>query len=145
MERKYQIAQDDHRRWGAQVTQNIHVAIRILPETDEYRVSRGVHAHAVVTVKTDIGPLRIRFIHVAKTKPRFDGVEQPEFKVRWLSKRTGQRTETGGDEYLDVCGPLDAQTRRIFNEHILGVFGQVREMASKGDLYCGNRTDGFEE
>jgi len=126
-ESHYHIERDSHNRLRADISEDTAVGIKILAETDPRRVERGVHAYAVLDVKTSFGLLRIREIRVMFSQ------ENDRYFLRWRQWNTG-KIRDGRTEYLDVAGPLDRETRRKYEEEILNVFHQVREEAAKGTL-----------
>ncbi len=137
-ETRYQIEHDSHGRWRAQIDEEMDVGVKILSETDVKRVEKNVHAYAVLDVRTQLGPLRIRNIQIM-----FSRKNQRHF-VRWQQWETG-KVRDGRDEWLDVAGPLDRVTRRKFEEVILAVFQQVRDEAAQGTLGRGRTGDQLRE
>lgn len=124
---RYRIFRDSHQRLCAEVTEDLVVGLKVLSEVDSRRVENRVHAYAVLDVRTELGPLRIRDIKVMWSP------ENEQYFLRWRQWPTG-KTRDGRKEYLDVVGPLDQDTRRKFEAEILGVFHQIREEAQRGTL-----------
>lgn len=130
---QHRIVRDAHNRLCAEVSESITVGIKILGETDERRVEKGVHAYAVLDIRTEFGPIRARNIRVM-----WSTQNQRHF-LRWPQWNTG-RVRDGRPEYLDVFGPHDRDTRTNFEKMILEVFQQIRDEAQRGTLGRDNET-----
>lgn len=124
---QHRIVRDAHNRLCAEVSESITVGIKVLDETDERRVEKGVHAYAVLDIKTEFGPIRARNIRVM-----WSTQNQRHF-LRWPQWNTGN-VRDGRPEYLDVFGPHDRTTRTNFEKMILEVFQQIRAEAQLGTL-----------
>lgn len=124
---QYHIERDSHNRLVAEVSDDLVVGIKILAETDPRRFEKGVHGYAVLDIRTEFGPLRIRDIKIMWSS------DHERYFVRWRQWFTGKFRD-GKKEFLDVAGPQDRDTRRKFEEVIIDVFGQVREQAARGTL-----------
>jgi DNA-binding cell septation regulator SpoVG len=125
--REYRIYRDSHNRLCAEITEDVVVGIKILSEVDPRRVEKRVHAYAVLDVRTELGPIRIRDIKIMWSP------ENERYFLRWRQWNTG-KSRDGRPEYLDVAGPQDKETRYKFEDEILNVFHQVREEAQRGTL-----------
>lgn len=138
-ESRYQIEQDSHHRWKAQVTKDLAVAVNILSETDNRRIGKGPqqqHGHAILYVQTSVGMLIHRDIRIMYSR------ETKQHYLRWRQWNLQQaqhqspesREHKKDDVWLDISGPQDPIDRRKFEELILSVFHQVREEAAQGTL-----------
>lgn len=126
-DQQYVIVRDSFHRLRAEVTDDIAVGIKLLSEDHPRRVEQNIHAYVVVDLMTELGPWRIRDIRIVWS------AENERHFVRYRQWKTGKVRE-GRDEWLDVAGPLDRETRAKIQESILGVFHQIKEEAAKGTL-----------
>lgn len=126
-EKTYQLNQDSHSRWVAEIAEGVRVGIKVLSEVDPRRVESGEHAYAVLDLDTPLGPLRIRDIRILWS------ARHERFQLRWRQWKTG-KIRNGRPEYLDVAGPQNRETRIRFAEAILDVFLQLKEQAKMGTL-----------
>lgn len=124
---KYELRPDSWNRVQADISEDMTVGIKVLSATEERRIVKRTHAYCVLDLRTSIGVLRIRDIHI-----QWSEKNQRHF-VRWRQWPTGRKRD-GRLEYLDVAGPLDAGTRKNFEETILDVFAQIMEQAAAGTL-----------
>ncbi|KKK59530.1 hypothetical protein LCGC14_3033470 [marine sediment metagenome] len=136
VEPAFDIHQDSRQRLQADIADDLTVGIKVLAETEERRVRFGVHAYAVLDVRTSMGPLRIRDIRI-KWSARNEC-----FYIQWRQWFTGKfrgvdREGNPRKEFLDVCGPLDPQTRQNLNDSIVAVYDQVLAEAKAGTLGAG--------
>jgi len=132
MLQKYVIIRDSYNRMRAEITDSFAVGVKLLAEDHRRRVEHHVHAYVVADLRTEVGPWRIRDIRIVWNE------KKQKFLVRYKQWKTG-KIRDGEPEYLDVAGPLDAETRAKVQEIILGVFFQIKEEAAKGTL--GRRQD----
>lgn len=127
----FEVERDERGRLRAQVAADLAVAIQCLPETDHRRIERGVQAFAIVDLKTSLGPIRIRNVHIVH-KPS----NRVPYQVRWYKHAVkGTRTRQGQHDYLDVAGPLNPQTRKAFQDTILELFHFIRKEAEAGNIF----------
>ncbi len=132
MSEKYVIVRDSYNRMRAEITDSFAVGVKLLAEDHRRRVENQVHAYVVADLRTEVGPWRIRDIRIVWNE------KKQKFLVRYKQWKTGKMRD-GKEEYLDVAGPLDAETRAKVGEIILSVFFQIKEEAAKGTL--GRRRD----
>ncbi len=124
---KYEIVRDSFNRLRAEVTDSFAVGVKLLAEDHPRRVEHNVHAYVVADLRTELGPWRIRDIRVMWSP------ENERFYIRYRQWKTGKIRE-GREEWLDVAGPLDRDTRSKVQESILAVFFQIKDEAAKGTL-----------
>lgn len=127
MDGKYTLTRDSWNRVQADISPDVSVAIKVLAETDARRIEKQTHAYAVLDIRTDFGPIRIRDVRIQWS------VQNERFFIRWRQWSTG-RMRDGRKEYLDVAGPLDPDTRSKFADAILDLFAQIKEEAAQGTL-----------
>lgn len=127
MSGQYTIVRDSYSRLRAQVTPSFAVGIKLLAEDHPRRVEYNVHAYVVADIATELGPWRIRDIRVMWS------AENKQHFIRYRQWKTGKVRENR-DEWLDVAGPLDRETRAKIAEAILGVFQQIKDEAAAGTL-----------
>ena len=125
MSEKYTIERDSFHRMRAQITEDFAVGVKLLAEDHQRRIDQRIHAYVVVDIRTELGPWRIRDIRVIWSP------ENERHFVRYRQWRTG-KVRDGRDEWLDVAGPLDRETRAKVSEAILTVFYQIKEGDLKG-------------
>lgn len=130
---QYVIVRDSFNRLRAEISESFAIGVKLLAEDHPRRVEQHVHAYVVADLRTELGPWRIRDIRVMWSP------ENERFFVRYRQWKTGKIRE-GREEWLDVAGPLDRETRSKVQEAILGVFSQIKEEAAKGVL--GKRSEG---
>lgn len=130
---QYVIVRDSFNRLRAEITDSFAVGVKLLAEDHPRRVEQHVHAYVVADLRTELGPWRIRDIRVMWSP------ENERYFIRYRQWKTGKIRE-GREEWLDVAGPLDRETRSKVQDAILGVFSQIKEEAAKGIL--GKRVDG---
>ena len=111
MDGKYTLTRDSWNRVQADISPDVSVAIKVLAETDARRIEKQTHAYAVLDIRTDFGPIRIRDVRIQWS------VQNERFFIRWRQWSTG-RMRDGRKEYLDVAGPLDPDTRSKFADAI---------------------------
>jgi hypothetical protein len=80
-----------------------------------------------------MGVLRIRDIRIKWS------TKNECFYIQWRQWFTGKfrgvdREGNPRKEFLDVCGPLDPQTRQNFNDSIVAVYAQIKSEAKAGTL-----------
>ncbi len=124
---KYEIRRDSYNRLHTHVDGSFAMGVKLLAEDHRRRVEQNIHAYVVADLMTELGPWRIRDIRIMY------GPESERYYVRYRRWRTG-KVRDNRDEYLDVAGPLDKETRRKVQEAILAVFFQIREEAKAGTL-----------
>lgn len=129
----FEIRRDSRQRLQADIADDLTVGLKVLAETDERRVRFGVHAYAVLDIRTSKGVLRVRDIRVKWS------VKNECFYIQWRQWFTGKyrgvdREGNPRKEFLDVCGPMDPVTRQNFNDSIIAVFDQVMSQAKAGTL-----------
>lgn len=129
---QYVIERDSFNRLRAEITDSFVVGIKLLAEDHPRRVEQNVHAYVVVDLRTELGPWRIRDIRIMW------GPEHERYFLRYRQWKTG-KVRDNRDEWLDVAGPLDRETRSKVQEEILGVFFQIKEEARKGILGRGEQ------
>jgi DNA-binding cell septation regulator SpoVG len=129
---QYIIARDSFNRLRAEVTDSFAVGVKLLAEDHPRRVEQHVHAYVVADVRTELGPWRIRDIRVMWSP------QNEQYFIRYRQWKTG-KVRDGREEWLDVAGPLDRETRSKIQEAILAVFYQIKDEAAKGTL--GKRRD----
>lgn len=135
-EPSFEITRDSRQRLTADIADDLTIGVKVLSETDERRVRYGVHAYAVLDVRTSMGVLRIRDIRIKWS------LKNEHFYTQWRQWFTGKFRGVDRDgnprkEFLDVCGPLDPQTRQMFNDSIVAVFNQIKAEAKAGTLGAG--------
>jgi hypothetical protein len=136
VEPAFEIRRDSRQRLQTDIADDLTIGVKVLAETDERRVRYGVHAYAVLDVRTSMGVLRIRDIRIKWS------VKNECHYIQWRQWFTGKYrgVDRKGDprkEFLDVCGPLDPQTRQNFNDSIVAVYAQVLLEAKAGTLGAG--------
>lgn len=127
MSGQYEIVRDSFNRLRAEVTDSFAVGVKLLAEDHPRRVENNVHAYVVADLRTELGPWRIRDIRIMWS------ADNERFFCRYRQWKTGKIRE-GREEWLDVAGPLDRDTRSKVQEAILAVFFQIKEEAAKGTL-----------
>ncbi len=127
MPEKYELHRDSWNRLQADIAEDLTVGIKVLSESDQRRIEKGTHAYCVLDLRTSLGVIRIRDIRV-----QWSEKNQRHF-IRWRQWFTGRQRD-GRDEYLDVAGPLDRDTRNKFADCILDVFSQIKEEGAVGTL-----------
>jgi DNA-binding cell septation regulator SpoVG len=130
---QYIIVRDSFNRLRAEITESFAIGVKLLAEDHPRRVEQHVHAYVVADLRTELGPWRIRDIRVMWSP------ENERYFVRYRQWKTG-KIRDGREEWLDVAGPLDRETRAKVQDAILGVFSQIKEEAAKGVL--GKRVEG---
>jgi hypothetical protein len=125
----YVVTRDQQGRLSARISDGLTVAIQILAETDPRRTEKGIQGFAVLDIATDLGPFRVRNIHIK----HFPEHSNP-YQVHWYKHYLKGGRPSSGDrnaehQFLDVAGPLDPTTRRKFAEAILSLFHFIREAA----------------
>jgi hypothetical protein len=133
----YEIRKDNRQRLQADIADDLTIGIKVLAVTDDRRVRYGVHAYAVLDVRTSKGVLRVRDIRIKWSE------KNEQFYIQWRQWFTGKYrgTDHKGDprkEFLDVAGPLDQQTRQFFNDSVVALYDQVLAEAALGTLGHGN-------
>lgn len=129
---KHVIVRDSFNRLRAEITDSFAIGVKLLAEDHPRRVEQHVHAYVVADLRTELGPWRIRDIRIMWSP------DNERYFTRYRQWKTG-KVRDGRDEWLDVAGPLDRETRSKVQEAILGVFFQIKEEAAKGTL--GKRRD----
>ncbi len=129
---QYVIVRDSFNRLRAEITDSFAVGVKLLAEDHPRRVEQHVHAYVVADLRTELGPWRIRDIRIMWSP------DNERYFIRYRQWKTGKVRE-GRDEWLDVAGPLDRETRKKVQEEILRVFYQIKDEAAKGTL--GKRQD----
>jgi DNA-binding cell septation regulator SpoVG len=124
---QYVIVRDSFNRLRAEVTDSFAVGIKLLAEDHPRRVEQNVHAYVVADIATELGPWRIRDIRIMWSP------ENKRHFIRYRQWKTG-KVRDQRDEWLDVAGPLDRDTRSKVQEAILAVFAQIKEEAQQGTL-----------
>ncbi len=129
----FEIRRDSRQRLQADIADDLTIGVKVLAETDDRRVRYGVHAYGVLDVRTSMGVLRIRDIRIKWS------TKNECFYIQWRQWFTGKfrGVDRNGDprkEFLDVCGPLDPQTRQQFNDAIVAVYNQIKSEAKAGTL-----------
>jgi DNA-binding cell septation regulator SpoVG len=124
---QYIIVRDSFNRLRAEVTDSFAVGIKLLAEDHPRRVEQNVHAYAVADIRTELGPWRIRDIRIMWSP------ENKRHFIRYRQWKTG-KVRDQRDEWLDVAGPLDRDTRSKVQDAILAVFHQIKEEAQDGTL-----------
>jgi len=135
MSEQYTIVRDSFNRLRANVTDSFAVGFKLLAEDHPRRVEHNVHAYVVADILTELGPWRIRDIRVMWSP------DNERYFIRYRQWKTG-KVRDGRDEWLDVAGPQDRETRSKVSEAILGVFAQIKDEAAKGTLARGERSTG---
>jgi len=133
MEPGFEIRRDSRQRLQADIADDLTIGVKVLAETDDRRVQYGVHAYAVLDIRTSMGVLRNRDIRIKWS------TKNERFYIQWRQWFTGKfrgldREGNPRREFLDVCGPLDPQTRQQFNDCIVAVFNQIKAEAKAGTL-----------
>jgi hypothetical protein len=133
VEPAFEIRRDSRQRLQADIADDLTVGVKVLAETDDRRVRFGVHAYAVLDVRSSMGVLRIRDIRIKWS------TKNECFYIQWRQWFTGKfrgvdREGNPRKEFLDVCGPLDPQTRQNFNDSIVAVYDQIKSEAKAGTL-----------
>ena len=131
-DQKYVIVRDSFNRLRAEVTESFAIGIKLLAEDHPRRVEQHVHAYVVADLRTELGPWRIRDIRIMWSP------ENERYFVRYRQWKTG-KVRDNRDEWLDVAGPLDRETRSKIQDAILAVFYQIKDEAKAGVL--GKRRD----
>lgn len=131
---QYIIVRDSFNRLRAEITESFAVGVKLLAEDHPRRVEQHVHAYVVADLRTELGPWRIRDIRVMWSP------ENERYFIRYRQWKTGKIRE-GREEWLDVAGPLDRETRAKVQDAILAVFVQIKDEAAKGVL--GKRIEGI--
>jgi len=129
---QYVIVRDSFNRLRAEVTDSFAIGVKLLAEDHPRRVEQNVHAYVVADLLTELGPWRIRDIRIMWSP------ENKRYFIRYRQWKTG-KVRDQRDEWLDVAGPLDRETRSKVQEAILAVFFQIKEEAASGTL--GKRQD----
>jgi len=129
----YEIRKDSRQRLQADIADDLTIGVKVLAVTDDRRVRFGVHAYAVLDVRTSKGVLRIRDIRIKWSE------KNEHFFIQWRQWFTGKfrGTDREGNprkEFLDVAGPLDQMTRQFFNDSVVAVYDQVIAEAKLGTL-----------
>lgn len=129
----FEIRRDSRQRLQADIADDLTIGVKVLAETDDRRVRFGVHAYAVLDIRSSMGVLRVRDIRIKWS------VKNECFYTQWRQWFTGKfrgvdREGNPRKEFLDVCGPLDPQTRQNFNDSIVAVYDQIRAEAKAGTL-----------
>jgi hypothetical protein len=133
VEPAFEIRRDSRQRLQADIADDLTIGVKVLAETDDRRVRFGVHAYAVLDVRSSMGVLRIRDIRIKWS------TKNECFYIQWRQWFTGKfrgvdREGNPRKEFLDVCGPLDPQTRQNFNDSIVAVYAQIKSEAKAGTL-----------
>jgi hypothetical protein len=133
VEPAFEIRRDSRQRLQADIADDLTIGVKVLAETDDRRVRYGVHAYAVLDVRSSMGVLRVRDIRIKWS------VKNECFYIQWRQWFTGKfrgvdREGNPRKEFLDVCGPLDPQTRQNFNDSIVAVYDQIKSEAKAGTL-----------
>lgn len=123
----YVIVRDSFNRLRVELSESLAIGVKLLAEDHPRRVEQHVHAYVVADLRTELGPWRIRDIRVMWSP------ENERFFVRYRQWKTGKIRE-GREEWLDVAGPLDRETRAKVQDAIIGVFSQIKDEAAKGVL-----------
>jgi len=129
---QYVIERDSFNRLRAEITDSFAVGIKLLAEDHPRLVEQNVHAYVVADLRTELGPWRIRDIRIMWSP------EHERYFLRYRQWKTG-KVRDSRDEWLDVAGPLDRETRSKVSTAILEVFSQIKEEAQKGTLARGQR------
>ncbi len=129
----FEIRRDSRQRLQTDIADDLTIGVKVLAETDDRRVRYGVHAYAVLDIRSSMGVLRVRDIRIKWS------VKNECFYIQWRQWFTGKfrGTDREGNprkEFLDVCGPLDPQTRQNFNDSVVAVYDQVLSEAKAGTL-----------
>ena len=129
----FEIRRDSRQRLQADIADDLTIGVKVLAETDDRRVRFGVHAYAVLDIRSSMGVLRVRDIRIKWS------VKNECFYTQWRQWFTGKfrgvdREGSPRKEFLDVCGPLDPQTRQNFNDSIVAVYDQIKSEAKAGTL-----------
>lgn len=129
----FEIRRDSRQRLQAEIADDLTIGVKVLAETDDRRVRYGVHAYAVLDIRSSMGVLRVRDIRIKWS------TKNECFYIQWRQWFTGKfrGVDRNGDprkEFLDVCGPLDPQTRQQFNDSIVAVYNQIKSEAKAGTL-----------
>lgn len=145
MSEKFAIERDTFGRWRTAFSPTVACGIRLLAEDHPRRVAKNVRAYVVLDIASDLmlpivedpeeegepQPLpvtfRIRDIEIVHH------AESDRFLVRYRQWKTG-KVRDGQDEYLDVAGPANRESRYFLQDQILAFFNQIREEASQGTL-----------
>jgi hypothetical protein len=133
IEPAFEIRRDSRQRLQADIADDLTIGVKVLAETDDRRVRYGVHAYAVLDIRSSMGVLRVRDIRIKWS------TKNECFYIQWRQWFTGKfrGVDRNGDprkEFLDVCGPLDPQTRQQFNDSIVAVYNQIKSEAKAGTL-----------
>jgi len=133
VEPAFEIRRDSRQRLQADIADDLTIGVKVLAETDDRRVRYGVHAYAVLDIRSSMGVLRVRDIRIKWS------TKNECFYIQWRQWFTGKfrGVDRNGDprkEFLDVCGPLDPQTRQQFNDSIVAVYNQIKSEAKAGTL-----------
>ena len=123
----YVLERDSHQRICARVTPNMTVGIKMLASDHHRRVESNIHAYVVVDLMSDLGPWRIRDITLLYNP------QNQVFFVRYKQWQT-HNPRRDHEEWLDIAGPQDTETRERVQDIILGVFHQIREESAAGIL-----------
>ena len=123
----YIIERDSFNRLRAEVSDSFAIGVKLLAEDHPRRVEQHVHAYVVADLRTELGPWRIRDIRIMWSP------DNERYFIRYRQWKTG-KVRDNRDEWLDVAGPLDRETRAKVAEAILAVFLQIKEEAAKGTL-----------
>jgi hypothetical protein len=129
----FEIRRDSRQRLQADIADDLTIGFKQLPETDDRRVRFGVHAYAVLDIRTSKGVLRVRDIRIKWSE------KNECFYIQWRQWYTGKtrgldREGQPRKEFLDVCGPMDPATRQNFNDSIVAVYNQIKMEAKAGTL-----------
>ncbi|KKM14818.1 hypothetical protein LCGC14_1702250 [marine sediment metagenome] len=129
----FEIRRDSRQRLQTDIADDLTVGVKVLAETDDRRVRFGVHAYAVLDIRSSMGVLRVRDIRIKWS------IKNECFYIQWRQWFTGKfrgvdREGNPRKEFLDVCGPLDPQTRQNFNDSIVAVYDQILSEAKSGTL-----------
>lgn len=127
MSGQYEIVRDSYNRLRAEISPSFTIGVKLLAEDHPRRVENGVHAYVVADLQTELGPWRVRDIRVMYSQ------ENERFFCRYRQWKTGKNRD-GHEEWLDVAGPLDRETRTKIQDAILAVFAQIKEEAKAGTL-----------
>jgi len=134
MAEQYVIVRDSFNRLRVEITESFAVGVKLLAEDHPRRVEQHVHAYVVADLRTELGPWRVRDIRVMWSP------ENERNFIRYRQWKTGKLRD-GREEWLDVAGPLDRETRSKVQDAILAVFFQIKDEAAKGVL--GKRVEGI--
>ena len=124
---KHVIVRDSFNRLRAEITDSFAIGVKLLAEDHARRVEQHVHAYVVADLITELGPWRIRDIRIMWSP------KNERYFIRYRQWKTG-KVRDDREEWLDVAGPQDRETRRKVQEAILSVFFQIKEEAAKGTL-----------